>query len=113
MAAPLVVTEETFDEQVLRSSTPVVVDFWAPWCVPCRMVAPVLEELADKYAGQLRFVAIDTDENPDLARRYGILSIPTLQVFAGGELIRSLPGAREKRAYVADLDGALAEIATL
>lgn len=113
MAALLAVTDETFEQEVLRSSTPTVVDFWAEWCAPCRMITPVLEELAVTYAGRLRFVAVDTDQQADLARRYGIGSIPTLSVFADGELIRSVVGAREKLAYVAEFDAALAEIATL
>ena len=111
MSAPLAVTAETFEQEVLRSGLPVVVDFWAAWCVPCRMIAPVLEELADVYDGRLRFVAVDTDANPELSRRYGVLSIPTLCVFHGGELVQTLVGAREKLAYAAALDAALAEIA--
>lgn len=111
MAAPLAVTAETFDREVLHSDLPVVVDFWAGWCVPCRMIQPVLEELADVYAGRLRFVAVDTDAHQELARRYGVLSIPTVDVFRGGELERTLIGAREKLAYVAELDKVLAEIA--
>lgn len=113
MSTALAVTDGTFAQEVLRSSTPVVVDFGAEWCVPCRMVTPVLDELAVAYAGRLRFVTVDTDQQADLARRYGIGSIPTLSVFADGELVRSMVGARPKPAYAAELDAALAEIATL
>lgn len=111
MSTALAVTGETFEQEVLRSPLPVVVDFWADWCVPCRMVTPVLEELAVTYAGRLRFVAVDTEAEAELARRYGVLSIPTLYVFHEGELVRALTGAREKLAYAAELDAALAEIA--
>lgn len=105
------VTDDTFEDQVLRSSVPVAVDFWAYWCAPCRIVGPVLEELAAVYTGRMRFVAVDTEAQEGLARRYGVLSIPTLYIFSGGELVRPLVGAREKLAYAAELDAALAEIA--
>ncbi|GIG34783.1 thioredoxin [Cellulomonas pakistanensis] len=112
MVAALAVTAPTFEQEVLRSPLPVVVDFWAAWCVPCRMVTPVLEELAGVYAGRLRFVAVDTEAEQDLTARYNVVSIPTLYVFHSGELVRTLVGAREKRAYAAELDAALTEIAT-
>lgn len=109
---PTAVTTADFEQQVLGSELPVVVDFWADWCVPCRLVTPVLDELAVTYAGRLRFVAVDTEAETALVERYNIASIPTLYVFHQGELVRTLVGAREKLAYAAELDAALAEIAT-
>ena len=90
------VTDATYDEQVLGSPVPVVVDFTAEWCGPCRLVGPVLDELAETYAGTVRFVTVDADTNPGLVARYGIVSLPTLQFFAGGELVDVLYGARPK-----------------
>ncbi len=97
------VTDETFAAEVLQADRPVLVDFWAPWCGPCRMVAPVLEELAREYADRIHVVKLNTDENPEVTRAYGIVSIPTLNVYSGGELVRSLVGARPKRALVNEL----------
>ncbi|CAL8968259.1 Thioredoxin 1 [Cellulomonas sp. T2.31MG-18] len=90
------VTDATFDEQVLASPLPVVVDFTAEWCGPCRLVGPVLDELAETYAGAVRFVTVDADTNPALVARYGIVSLPTLQFVSGGELVDVLYGARPK-----------------
>ena len=90
------VTDTTYDEQVLGSPVPVVVDFTAEWCGPCRLVGPVLDELAETYAGSVRFVTVDADTNPALVARYGIVSLPTLQFFADGELVDVLYGARPK-----------------
>jgi thioredoxin 1 len=103
------VTDRDFDEAVLRSGTPVVVDFWAPWCGPCKAVAPVLEQLAEAHPG-VRFVKLDIDANPDTASRYDVLSIPTAILFEGGEPRDTLVGARPKshyeRAWSAWLDSA-------
>ncbi|WP_369370352.1 thioredoxin [Promicromonospora sp. Populi] len=102
------VTDETFKAEVLDSDIPVFVDFWATWCGPCRMVAPILEELSDEYEGKIKIVKIDTDENQQTAMDYGIVSIPTLNVYKGGEVVKSIIGARPKRALTEEIDEVLA-----
>jgi len=87
------VTDTDFDDIVLHSETPVLVDFWAPWCGPCRMVAPVLEQIAEERDGVLTIAKLNTDENPMIAQRYGIMSIPTIIVFHKGEAIEGTVGA--------------------
>lgn len=87
------VTEATFKEEVLESGVPVLVDFWAPWCGPCRMVAPVVDEVALEYEGQVKVVKLNTDQNPTVASHYGIRSIPTLIVFKGGRQVDTVVGA--------------------
>lgn len=107
MAKPMAVTEQTFDGEVLKSDLPVLVDFWAEWCGPCRMVAPIVEELAGEYAGRLKVTKVDVDDNQNLAMRYGIMSIPTLGVFRGGEMIERIVGYMPKQELKRRLDGAL------
>ncbi|WP_414544033.1 thioredoxin [Nostoc sp. CCY0012] len=90
------VTEATFKQEVLDSTIPVLVDFWAPWCGPCRMVTPVVDELAGEYAGQVKVVKLNTDQNPTVASHYGIRSIPTLMVFKEGRQVDIVVGAVQK-----------------
>jgi thioredoxin 1 len=99
------VTDATFDTDVLGSDKPVLVDFWAEWCGPCKMVAPVLEEIASEHGDKLTVAKVNIDENPEIARRYQIMSIPTMSVFAGGEVVKSIVGAKPKAALLRDLEG--------
>ena len=97
------VTAATFNDVVLKSATPVLVDFWAEWCGPCRAVAPILEEISNEYAGKIKIVKLNTDEEGSVAMKYGISSIPTMNVFVGGQVVKSIVGAKPKPALVRDL----------
>ena len=96
MSAEIVITAGNFETEVMSSDKPVLVDFWAEWCMPCRMIAPLVEELAVTYAGKLKVGTVNVDEQPDLANRFGIISIPALLVFKNGELVQQKLGAVPK-----------------
>jgi thioredoxin len=97
------ITNASFDVDVLKNDKPVLVDYWAEWCGPCRMVAPILEEIAQEYGDKLDIVKLNIDENPEIAQRYGIMQIPTLGVFSGGEVVKQIIGAKPKAALLSDL----------
>ncbi|WP_372595545.1 thioredoxin [Actinotalea sp.] len=102
------VTDASFKDDVLSADVPVLVDFWAPWCGPCRAVAPILEELSGTYEGRLTIAKLNTDENPRTTAAYGITSIPTINIYKGGELVKQIVGARPKPALVQEIESVLA-----
>ena len=106
MASPLIITltQENFGQQVLQAQTPVLVDFWAEWCGPCKMIAPLLEELADEYDGKVIIGKVNVDEQQPLAAEYGIRAIPTLLLFNKGQVADQIVGARSKRDFKNSLD---------
>jgi thioredoxin 1 len=104
MSAAQQVTDSTFDQEVVESPVPVLVDFWAPWCGPCRMVAPVVDEISKEYEGKVKVVKLNTDENPAVANKYGIRSIPTLMIFKGGQRVDMVVGAVPKTTLANTLD---------
>lgn len=101
---PLDVVGSQFQKEVLEASTPVLVDFWASWCGPCRMVAPVLEEVANDYGEKLKVVKVNVDENPDISSQYGVMSIPTMIVFKDGEPVETIVGFRKKEELSSIID---------
>jgi thioredoxin 1 len=107
MTKPADVNDREWEQEVLKSDLPVLVDFWAPWCGPCRMVAPIVEELANEYSGKVRFYKLNTDDNVETASKYGIRSIPTLLVFKDGQMVDQLIGFRPKSDLKRSLEKAL------
>ena len=107
MGQPFAVSDQNFQQEVLESDTPVLVDFWAEWCAPCRMIAPIVEELAAEYDGKVKFAKLDVDSNPETAMKYGVRSIPTLLVFRGGQPVEQVVGAVPKAALSKRLDSVL------
>lgn len=105
MSASTAVTESTFDAEVLKSDTPVLVDFWAVWCGPCRAVAPILDQIAEEQQGKLRVVKVNVDENPALAAQYRITSIPAMKVFKDGAEVTEIIGAQPKQSIERALQG--------
>jgi thioredoxin len=103
MGNAVAVSSETFEDEVLKAGTAVLVDFWAPWCGPCRAIAPVVEQLAIEYSGRLKVVKVNTDENDAVAIQYQVMSIPTLMVFKGGQLVERIVGAVPKPSLLAKI----------
>jgi thioredoxin 1 len=102
MSVIRIVTDQTFESEVLQNPRPVIVEYWAQWCPPCRMVAPVLEEIAQEHGDKIDVVKLNADENPATMQKYGVLAVPTMHAFAGGEVVRQVIGARSKSALLRD-----------
>jgi thioredoxin 1 len=109
MSSAVAVTDSSFEQDVIASEIPVLVDFWAPWCGPCRVVATVVDEIANQYEGKIKVVKLNTDENPGIATQYGIRSIPTLMLFKGGQKVDSVVGAVPKTTIANTIEKHLGE----
>jgi thioredoxin 1 len=100
----ITLTSENFDEQVLRGDKPVLVDFWAEWCPPCKMIVPILEQIEAEYGDRLTIAKLNGDDHPEIASRYGVMGFPTLNLFRDGEVVQQIRGAKPKRLLLADLE---------
>ena len=109
MAHPIDITDDSFNAEVIQSDTPVLVDFWAEWCGPCKMIAPIVEELAEEFGDKIKFTKLDVDANPQSATNFGIRGIPTLLIFNGGKPVETVVGAVPKSVLKKKLDAALAK----
>ncbi|MBZ2198910.1 thioredoxin [Occultella gossypii] len=103
MSDVIAVTDTTFDKEVLDSDKPVLVDIWATWCAPCRRTEPIIEELATEHGDRIKFVKLDADANPETLAKYGVVSIPTFNLYVGGEVVKTLVGAQTKKTFLAEL----------
>ena len=108
MAHPITVSDDTFDEEVVKSEVPVLVDFWADWCAPCKMIAPIVEDLANEYDGKVKFAKMDVDANPKVPMSFGIRGIPTLLIFKDGSPVDQVVGAVPKAVLKGRLEQAIA-----
>jgi thioredoxin 1 len=108
MASEMEFTDANFDQEVLKSNQPVLVDFWAPWCGPCKMIAPIVAEISAEYEGKLKVGKLNTDDNQGTAARYGVMSIPTVMIFKNGQMVARIVGAQPKQALTGKIDAVLA-----
>lgn len=104
---PTPIADSDFDAQVTKSDVPVVIDFWAPWCGPCRTMIPIFEELDSAYAGKVKFLKMNVDENADIPGKFGVMSIPTFVVFKGGQAVKTLVGTKSKEDMKKEIDSVL------
>ncbi|RJQ38160.1 thioredoxin [Candidatus Microgenomates bacterium] len=103
----MVVTDQNFDQEVLQSKIPVLVDFWAQWCMPCKMISPIIDEIAKDYEGKIKVAKLDVDENPASAGKFGIMSIPSIYIFKDGKPVKTLVGVQSKESLEKEIDGIL------